>query len=133
MRRASWGDDRSPRTALPRSSSKGGVLRNRERRMGRAIHRSSGRSPPVVVAPATKNQALQTSSLRSPRLGSPSLMDLRLRDAAASLEEVEIATLVGLPDVLSEQAVVAARIIPRRRRPRPQALGDLIIAQVQVN
>ena len=51
-------------------------------------------------------------------------MDLRLGDAAAALEEVEIAAVVGLPDMLGEEPVVAAWIIPLRRRPGSQPLGD---------
>jgi hypothetical protein len=53
-------------------------------------------------------------------------VDLRIRDPAPPLEEVEVADFVGLADVLREEAVVATRIIAWRRRPNPEALGDLL-------
>ena len=41
-------------------------------------------------------------------------MDFRLRDALGALEEIEIASFVGLPGVLGEHLVIAAIMSPVR-------------------
>src|SRR5215217_6091233 len=51
-------------------------------------------------------------------------VDFGLRHAAGPFQEVEVAAFVRLADVLSEELVVAARVIARRRRPGAQAVLD---------
>ena len=50
-----------------------------------------------------------------------------------AFQEVEVAALVRLADVLDEHAVVAPRIVARRRRPGLQALRDLGVVHMQVD
>src|ERR1044072_9469327 len=56
-------------------------------------------------------------------------VDIGLGDAIGTLEEVEVATLVGLPRMLGEHLVIAARVVAWRRLVSLDALGDLGIVE----
>ena len=60
-------------------------------------------------------------------------MNFRLRDRPAGPQEIEIAALVGLADVLGEHRAVAARIFRRRRLPGGLAAGQFLVADVQMD
>src|SRR5690349_8029747 len=61
------------------------------------------------------------------------LMNLRLRHLAGGGEEVEVAAVVGLADVLGEHRAVAARIFRRRLLPGGTALRHFLVADVEMN
>src|SRR6476620_9722782 len=61
------------------------------------------------------------------------LVNLRLGHRSLALEEIEVAALVGLADVLGEHRAVAARIFWRRLLPVGLATGHLGIADVKVD
>src|SRR3712207_4518587 len=64
----------------------------------------------------------------SPERGS---VDLGLGNRGPGLEEVEVAPLVGLGDVLEVQRPVAAAVLGRRRLPVGATLGQLVVADVE--
>src|SRR3954467_12529608 len=66
-------------------------------------------------------------------LPTSSSVNLRLGDAPSAFEIIEVAALMGLPGVLDEHAIIAPRIVARRRRPGLQALRDLGVIHVQVD
>ena len=53
--------------------------------------------------------------------------------AEAGLEEIEVAALVGLQDVLREHPAVAALVARRRRRPGGAAPRQLVVADLEVD
>src|SRR6188472_1081865 len=63
----------------------------------------------------------------------PRLMNLRLRHRRLALEKIEVATLVGLADVLGEHRAVAARIFGRWLLPVGLAAGHLGVADVKMD
>src|SRR6266446_6002023 len=63
----------------------------------------------------------------------PPSMNLRLRGRLRAGEEIEIAALVGLADVLREHRAVAARVAGRRRLPGGAAAAKLVVADMQVD
>src|SRR5690348_9632156 len=64
---------------------------------------------------------------------SSALMNLRLRHRRLALQEIEVAALVGLTDMLGEHRAVAARIFRRRLFPGGLAAGELSVADVQMD
>src|SRR3954462_13970420 len=68
-----------------------------------------------------------TSSLPRP------LMNLRLGHGGLSLQEIEVAALIGLADVLGEHRAVAARVFRWRLFPGGLATGHLGVADVQMD
>src|SRR5215472_1998313 len=60
-------------------------------------------------------------------------VDFRLGDTLGALEEIEVAAFVGLPRVLGEHLVIAARVVARRRLVSLDAVGNLGVAQRDVD
>src|SRR5437764_14417481 len=60
-------------------------------------------------------------------------VDLRLGDAALAGEEVEVAALVGLPDMGAVHGAIAARVARRRRLPGGAPRVELLLAHMQMN
>src|SRR4051794_16044152 len=58
-------------------------------------------------------------------------MDLGFGSRRSGLEEVEVAALVGLGDVLQEQRPVSARVLRRWRLPFRAAFGEFVVADVE--
>src|SRR5215218_800904 len=81
-------------------------LRRHDRAYGRSTH-------PTLVS----TRALMDRFSRSPAHRPRYSMDFRLADRRRSFKKVEIATLVGLGDMLGVEAAEAARVERRARRP----------------
>src|SRR3954453_4625335 len=62
---------------------------------------------------------------------SPPSVDLGLGDRRSRLEEVEVASLVGLGDVLQVERPVSTAVLRRRRLPVRAALLQFLVADVQ--
>ena len=60
-------------------------------------------------------------------------MNLRLGDALRAAQEIEVAALVGLADMLGKHRAVAARIFGRRRPPGGAPARKLLLADVQMD
>src|ERR1035441_5079060 len=60
-------------------------------------------------------------------------MNFRFRNRTAGLKKIEIAALVGLPDMLGIKRAVAARIARRRLLPRGAAAAHLVVAHMQMD
>src|SRR5882724_93052 len=63
----------------------------------------------------------------------PASMNLRLGHRRLALQEIEVAALVGLADVLGEHRAIAARIFRRRLFPGGLAAGHLGVADMQMD
>src|SRR3954466_13382291 len=60
-------------------------------------------------------------------------MNLRLRHLGLALQEVEIAALVGLADVLGEHRAITARVFRCRRHPGGLPSRELGVADMQMD
>src|SRR5947209_16407342 len=65
--------------------------------------------------------------------GVEKLMNFRLRDLSLAGEKIEIAALVGLPDMGGEHGAVAARVARRRLLPGGAAAVELLLADVEMD
>src|SRR3954471_13612098 len=98
------------------------------------------RSPPIIiVAVITCSPRCQEGHLPDascPEGGLPdmsaALVDLRLRHRRAGLQEVEVAALVGLRDVLQVQRAVAAAVLRGRLLPVGAALLQLLVGHLEL-
>src|SRR6516164_5961799 len=86
----------------------------------------------IPEIPVRALRSLGSMVMGVPRVFIPSV-DFRLGNAFGAFEEIEVATLVRLPGVLGKQPVIAARIISRWRLIGLYALGDLRIAELDVD
>src|SRR5215218_6207762 len=84
--------------------------------------------PRVVKATFRTCRALNVAFRTTPR---PSV-DLRLRHRRAGLQEVEVAALVGLRDVLQVQRAVAAAVLRGRLLPVGAALLQLLVGHLEL-
>src|SRR5262249_11132089 len=60
-------------------------------------------------------------------------MNLRLRNAFAREQKVEIATLVGLPDMGGVHRPITAGVARRRRTPSASTAGEFLLGDVQMD
>src|SRR5262245_3687602 len=60
-------------------------------------------------------------------------VDFRLRHRSLSLQEIKVAALVGLADMLGKHRTIAAWIFRRRRFPGGLPPGELGVADVQMD
>src|SRR5690242_9109969 len=65
--------------------------------------------------------------------GADCSVNFRLWDRAERSEKIEIATLVGLPDMLRIKRAVPARIAWRGLRPGGAAAGEFLVRHMQVD
>ena len=59
-------------------------------------------------------------------------MNFGLGDRSRSLKKIEIASLIGLPDVFNKELAVAAGINMRARTPSLAPSGKLLVADMHV-
>src|SRR5437016_3349410 len=59
-------------------------------------------------------------------------MDFRIGCGNGAFEEIEIAALIGLRDVLLVERAIAAREFSGRRLPRRAAAGELLFAHLEL-
>ena len=60
-------------------------------------------------------------------------MNLRLRRRRPGEQEIEVAALVGLADMLGKHGAITAQVARRRRAPGGAAAGEFLVGDVQVD